>query len=127
MVNTSQQAAAQKLLEKGRKALESRASRLGALTVEYLAINAVRPNSYNPNRQSKDDFELLSRSIDEDGFNQPIVVRKETMEIVDGEHRWRCAREKGFTQIPCVLVSMTDQQMRVSTLRHNRARGSEDL
>jgi len=31
-----------------------------------------------------------------------------------------------MSQIPVVFVDMTDEQMRIATLRHNRARGSED-
>ena len=30
-------------------------------------------------------------------------------------------------EVPVVFVDMTREQMRVSTLRHNRARGSEDI
>ena len=62
----------------------------------------------------------------EDGFTQPIVVQRATREIVDGEHRWRAGREIGLQQVPAVFVDMTPEQMRISTLRHNRARGSED-
>jgi hypothetical protein len=47
--------------------------------------------------------------------------------IVDGEHRWRAMNQMGFKTIPVVFVDMTDQQMKISTIRHNRARGSEDV
>jgi hypothetical protein len=33
----------------------------------------------------------------------------------------------GFTEIPVVKTEMTPEQMRIATLRHNRARGSEDV
>lgn len=116
------------LIRKGRKAIEKGASnRLEALKVEYVPTDTVKPNRYNPNRQSDKDFDLLLRSMREDGFTQPIIAQRATGEIVDGEHRWRAAREIGLTEIPVVLVDMTDEQMRVATLRHNRARGSEDV
>lgn len=99
---------------------------LGELRVEYLSVDAVRPNDYNPNRQSDHDFELLCKSIGEDGFTQPIVVLRSTREIVDGEHRWRACKALGHSEVPVVLVDMTPEQMRIATLRHNRARGSED-
>ena len=99
---------------------------LDNLAVEYLPVDSVRPNQYNPNRQSAHDFELLCKSIAEDGFTQPIVVQKDTREIVDGEHRWRACKALGFTEVPCVLTEMTPEQQRIATLRHNRARGSED-
>jgi len=96
------------------------------LDVEYVNVNDIRPNAYNPNRQSEHEFELLCRSMEEDGFTTPCVVRKSDMVIVDGEHRWRAAQSIGMTEVPCVLVEMTDEQMKIATLRHNRARGEED-
>jgi len=96
------------------------------LDVVYINVNDIKPNAYNPNRQSEHEFELLCRSIEEDGFTTPALVRKQDMVIVDGEHRWRAAQSVGFTEIPCVLVEMTDEQMKIATLRHNRARGEED-
>lgn len=101
--------------------------KLEKLQVEYVPIDAIHPNPYNPNRQSDFDFELLLKSMGEDGFTQPIVVQKANNEIVDGEHRWKAAKELNFTEIPVVYVDMTPEQMRIATLRHNRARGSEDV
>ena len=113
--------------KRGRAAVEKKASALQRLVVEYVEIDSIKPNSYNPNRQSDTDFALLQRSMTEDGFTQPIVVQRATREIVDGEHRWRAGRALGLTTVPAVFVDMTDEQMRIATLRHNRARGSEDL
>jgi len=100
---------------------------LERLAVEYVPIDQVKPNDYNPNRQSDHDFELLCRSIDEDGFTQPIVVLRGTATVVDGEHRWRAALALGLTEVPVVFVDMTPAQARIATLRHNRARGVEDV
>lgn len=167
----------------GSAAVEKKNKVLETLAVEYVLASSIRPNSYNPNRQSDHDFYLLVLSMLEDGFTQPIVAQSESREIVDGEHRWTCAivthfmREHGvnahakkgdlskelaklvdtalFTDlpakvkdakelvgliranranivgpdltIPVVFVSMTAEQMRIATLRHNRARGSEDI
>ena len=112
---------------KGKAQVEKKNEVLGALNIEYVSHNAIRPNDYNPNRQSEHDFELLLRSMEEDGFTQPIIVHKDTKQIVDGEHRWRAARELNIDPIPVVFVSMTPEQMKIATLRHNRARGSEDV
>ena len=98
---------------------------LEQLAVIYLPVEAIKPNSYNPNRQSEHDFTLLCKSISTHGFTQPIIVQRETREIVDGEHRWRACKALGFAEVPCVLTDMTVAQMRISTLRLNRARGTE--
>jgi ParB/RepB/Spo0J family partition protein len=100
---------------------------LKALVVEYVKVDELYPNAYNPNRQSEREFELLLKSMEEDGFTQPVIAQKKTKMIVDGEHRWRAANRLGMKEIPVVFVDMTDAQMKISTLRHNRARGSEDI
>jgi ParB-like chromosome segregation protein Spo0J len=113
--------------DKGRSAVATKSRALERLVVEYVNVDAIRPNDYNANRQDEREFELLQRSMREDGFTQPVVVHKPTMEIVDGEHRWRAAQAIGWTEIPVVFVDMDDVQRRISTLRHNRARGNEDV
>ena len=100
---------------------------LESLKIDYIDPAKLNPNTYNPNRMSANDFELLLRSMREDGFTQPVIVQRSKMQIVDGEHRWRASVHLGMPEIPIVLVDMTDEQMRIATLRHNRARGSEDM
>lgn len=111
---------------KGKKAINKKASALQILKVQYVPVKRLKPNKYNPNRQSEHDFELLLKSMSEDGFTQPIVAIKDGT-IVDGEHRWRAALTLGYDEIPVVFTEMTEEQMRIATLRHNRARDSEDI
>lgn len=47
--------------------------------------------------------------------------------IVDGEHRWRACRALGHTTIQAIITNMTIEQVMVATLRHNRARGNENI
>jgi len=141
---------------KGAAEIEKKNQALERLEITYVPANSIRPNSYNPNRQSDFDFELLIKSMTEDGFTQPIVCQQESREFVDGEHRWTAwivlnwLRRKGIPvtedstrearsrrlelleempdlELPVVFTTMTPEQMRIATLRHNRARGSEDV
>ena len=103
---------------------------LESLDIQYINVNDIHPNEWNPNRQSEHDFELLLKSMREDGFTQPVVAIKTDeglIKIVDGEHRWRAAHTLGFEDIPVVITPMTEEQAKIATLRHNRARGSEDV
>jgi ParB/RepB/Spo0J family partition protein len=112
---------------KTRKAIAKQNVALKTLRVEEVPIDSINPNAWNPNRQSDHDFELLKRSMTENGFTQPVIVLRESRTIVDGEHRWRAARDLGYELIPVVFVDMTLSQAKIATLSHNRARGSEDL
>jgi len=116
----------EKLKHKTNKIVEKKNIVLEKLKIEYVPIDSIFPNEWNPNRQSEHDFELLISSIKEDGFTQPVIVHK-SRKIVDGEHRWRAAKAIGFTEIPVVVVDMPIEQMMMSTIRHNRARGSHDI
>jgi len=111
---------------KGKAAIDKKNEVLQKLKVEYVKVGDIKPNAYNPNRQSEFDFELLLKSMSEDGFTQPIVCQDD-LTIVDGEHRWRAAQKLEMKEVPVVKVNMTAEQMRIATLRHNRARGSEDI
>lgn len=113
--------------KKASQQIEKLNNRLEQLQIEYVPINSLQPNDYNPNRQSEHEFELLRRSITEDGFTQPIIVNRTDQKIVDGEHRWRMAGELGYETVPVVFVDYTEARRRIATLRHNRARGSEDV
>lgn len=112
--------------DKGRKKIEELRKKLSKLVIDYVPIGNVKPNEYNPNRQSEHEFELLCRSITEDGFTQPIICTNENV-IVDGEHRWRAAQHLGMKEVPVVHVDYSETQRKIATLRHNRARGTEDI
>ena len=50
----------------------------------------VTPNDYNPNNMAPQEKRLLTKSLEADGFTQPIVViekQAHRYEIVDGFHR----------------------------------------
>lgn len=102
-------------------------SSVGKLEAVYVDVDAIHPNAYNPNRQSDHDFELLCKSIEEDGFTQPIIVQQADNEIVDGEHRWRAMKVLGHKKVPVIYTTMSREQQLIATLRHNRARGNENL
>jgi ParB/RepB/Spo0J family partition protein len=114
---------------KGQAVIEKLNAKLEHLQIEYVPVGALTPNDYNPNRQNEHEFTLLKSSIEEDGFTDPVKVVEAdgTLRIVDGEHRWRAAQEVGLAEIPIVKLPMGEAQAKIATLRHNRARGSEDI
>lgn len=101
--------------------------------VKWIPRERLKANSYNPNHVAPPERRLLKISLLEDGWTAPIVVRSD-MEIVDGFHRWTVSADKavyamtnGF--VPVVFLdeskSLSDQMM--STIRHNRARGTHHV
>lgn len=123
---TQERVMQKRAVQKGKKQVEKLTKALGKLKIQYMPLDKLKPNEYNPNRQSEDEFELLCKSMEEDGFTQPIIVQQDGI-IVDGEHRWRAAHALKMKEIPVVIVEYTEAQRKIATLRHNRARGSEDV
>ena len=98
-------------------------------TLQWVDRDKVIPNTYNPNKVSEDNLELLVQSILSNGWTLPIVVRPD-LTIIDGFHRWTVAgREPLKTilagKVPVVIVDHgADADADIyGTITHNRARG----
>lgn len=100
------------------------------LETSTIPIDALTPNAWNPNRQTAFQFQKEKESITTHGFIVPVIVRdlgEGRFEIIDGEHRWRAARELHFTSIPINnLGPMTDLQAKKLTIILNELKGKSD-
>jgi len=107
--------------------------------VLWVKNKEVYANDYNPNSVAPPEMKLLERSIDADGYTQPIVTMQddnENFEVVDGFHRNRVGKEcpavtkriHGFLPIVKINTERSDKTDRMaSTVRHNRARGKHKV
>lgn len=101
-------------------------------TLQWVNRTSVKPNSYNPNKVSKQNLELLKQSILANGWTLPIVVRPD-FAIIDGFHRWMVAGEEPLNsmledKVPVVVVEHKDKAGNIyGTVTHNRARGTHLL
>ncbi len=102
--------------------------------VVWVPGESVTANDYNPNSVAPPEMKLLERSIQADGYTQPIVSwhRDDVYEVVDGFHRHRVGkesapvRERIMGYLPLVVINQerADKSDRIAaTIRHNRARG----
>ncbi len=82
--------------------------------IQKVSIEFLRPNPRNPRRHFPEaELDELASSIRMRGIIQPIVVRAVqgvpgTYEIVAGERRWRAAQKAGHTEVPIVVVNISD-------------------
>ena len=95
---------------------------------ELVPIDKVILNSYNPNSVAPPEMGLLQHSIEQDGYTQPVVCiydkEKDRYVVIDGEHRYRNAKEKfKLPLVPVVAINKEMKDRMASTIRHNRARG----
>lgn len=106
--------------------------------VLWVSMDQVIANDYNPNSVAPPEMKLLERSINADGFTQPIVAWPVTdgYEVIDGFHRNRVGREcesvreriHGYFPISIINESREGRGDRIAaTIRHNRARGKHQI
>ena len=82
----------------------------------------IRPSRYQPRlRFDEEALNELAESIREHGLIQPITVRKmeDGYEIIAGERRYRACKMADFTEIPCFIMSPTEEQAAQMALVEN--------
>jgi hypothetical protein len=105
--------------------------------VEWVPIEQVEPNDYNPNSVAGKEMSLLYLSIKSDGYTQPVVtiydpVKKKFI-IVDGFHRYFISKMKADIRdwtnglLPIVVIDKDPNERMAATVRHNRARGEHSI
>ncbi len=64
-------------------------------------IDKVHPNSWNPKEPNTKEYENVKKSLEINGYAQPILVREDGdgFEIIDGQHRFLAAKELGYSEI----------------------------
>lgn len=106
--------------------------------VQWIPMDLVVANDYNPNSVAPPEMKLLERSIEADGYTQPIVAfaTDEGYTVIDGFHRNRVGRESknvaarihGYLPLTIINADRTDRGDRIAaTIRHNRARGKHQV
>lgn len=105
--------------------------------VEWVKNENVHANDYNPNSVAPPEMKLLERSIEADGYTQPIVTwPNDGYEVVDGFHRHRVGKESeivqkmvmGYLPVVSLAVDRHERNDRMAaTIRHNRARGKHSV
>jgi len=102
------------------------------MNIRMIPLEKIKANDYNPNKVASPEMKLLKHSIEEDGYTQPIVVYHDKSNdeyiVVDGFHRYRCAKEYfNLKEVPCTVIDKDIKNRMASTIRHNRARGTHQI
>lgn len=72
-------------------------------------------------------FRRLEEDIKTNNLRYPILVRQtgpKRYEIIDGEHRWKAAKELGWHEIEAQVVEMDEGEAEVANYKLNSARGN---
>jgi gp5 len=97
--------------------------------IEWIDVDELNANDYNPNVVFTKEKELLKFSIIKNGWIQPILTTEENI-IIDGFHRATLAKTdkevKKLTnsKVPVVRMKLSEPERMLLTIRINRAKGS---
>ena len=95
-----------------------------------LAVDHIEANEQQPRvRFDQETLDQLAASIREVGILQPIAVMRiedsDRYRIINGERRWRAARQAGLSEVPAVIRTVDDERLLTEALIENLQR--EDL
>lgn len=100
--------------------------------VEWVDVELLQANSWNPNFVQSQEFKLLEHSILSNGWIQPILVAKEGdgYTIIDGFHRATLAKQSKKIneltegKVPVCVMDISAADRIMLTIRINRAKGT---
>ena len=98
--------------------------------VVFLPFSAISPNPNQPRTEfSEDALEELAQSIRSHGILQPLSVRRVEggYQLIAGERRLRAAKLAGLSEVPCLVMRLTDRESGMVALIENLQRQDLDF
>jgi DNA modification methylase len=91
-------------------------------------IIELTPYEKNPRRITKDAFEKLKKSIQEDGYHGRILATKD-FKVIGGHQRIKALKELGFSEVEVLIPSreLTEEEYRRILIRDNLQAGEWDF
>lgn len=90
------------------------------LSVQYVAVEVLKPDARNARTHSKTQIKQIVASIREFGFTNPILIDPDRV-IIAGHGRLRAARELGLNEVPAItLAGLSEAQKRALRLADNK-------
>lgn len=97
--------------------------------VIFVPARSIHPNPEQPRKIFKEKaLQDLADSIRQHGILQPLSVRRvgNSYELIAGERRLRAAQKVGLTEIPCIVMTMDQQQSGMAAMVENLQRQDLD-
>jgi ParB family chromosome partitioning protein len=98
--------------------------------ITKLSIKKVKANPGQPRRTFRDEaLKELTASVKEHGILQPLLVRQKGkgFEVIAGERRLRAATAAELTEVPVIILDITDQEALEIALIENLQRDDLNL
>ena len=97
--------------------------------VREIPVEQIGPNPHNPRRLfDEEPMQILKESVQKLGILVPVTLYEadgptgkshdQRYVLLDGERRWRCARELRLANVPAIVVQRPDDTQNILTMFH---------
>lgn len=103
---------------------------MSELKIYQMPVGDLKPATYNPRKMSDRQREELTKSIQQFGLVDPIIVNNHARRkgiVIGGHQRLTIAKELGFKTVPVVHLNLTEAKERELNLRLNKNTGEWDI
>jgi ParB-like chromosome segregation protein Spo0J len=101
------------------------------LNIVYVPVSSIKFAEYNPRKWSSENKENLRKSLEENGFVDPVILNSapERMNIlIGGNFRTGIARDLGYKEVPAIYLNIPDiEKEKKLNLQLNRVTGEWDF
>lgn len=100
---------------------------------ELHPLKGIKPNRWNPNKMTQRELESTKAGLENDGWliSHSLLIWRtddagnERMVIIDGEHRYKCAKALKWKEAPMVFLDgLTEQDAKALTIKLFTRRGT---
>jgi len=93
------------------------------MKIERISLDKLNPAPYNPREADEEDLMLLKKSLEEDGYVEPMVWNERTGNLVAGHQRFKILKKMGMKEIDVSVVNIPLEREKRLNLRLNKQAG----
>lgn len=88
------------------------------MKIQKKKLSEVKPYWRNARKNTK-TVEAVKKSIQQYGFNQPLVIDKKNV-IITGHARYKALTQLGYEEVDCVVVELDEQKAKEYRIADNK-------
>ena len=99
------------------------------MNIRNIDINLMNPAKYNPRKNLKPtdkQYQHIKNSIETFGYIDPVIWNEKTGNIVGGHQRFKILKDRGESEVECVVVDFDETTEKAANAALNKAVGEWD-
>jgi len=86
-------------------------------------VDSIHPNSKKLEMyQTPENYENIKRNIESEGIIEPLLVNKNSKEIISGNLRYQVAKDLGINEVPVLYQVIDQEEMDIKSISTNQQR-----